>query len=71
MKKPAEILDAVGHDAAAKKLGVAVSRVRRVCHEDLIPASWYVGLCDLAGRELPHDRFAFAPRKRSEDREAP
>ena len=63
MIKPADIIDSLGQDAIAERLGVAPSRVRRVRHEPLIPAAWYAGLSEMAGHDLPREVFAFAPRR--------
>ena len=60
MMKTSDIIDSLGADAIASRLGVAPSRVRRVRHERLIPAAWYAGLSDMAGRDLPRDMFTFA-----------
>ena len=65
MNKPAEIIDSLGIDAIAARLGVAPSRVLRVRHEQLIPASWYAGLSDLAGGDLPREAFTFAGIERA------
>lgn len=59
MNTPAEIIDAIGSEAIAAKIGVAESRVRRARNESRIPASWWRGMSDLAGEDLPSDAFTF------------
>ena len=59
MKNTRDIIDNMGRDAIAQKLGVALRRVDRARTEERIPASWYAGLCDLAGQDLPRHLFTF------------
>jgi hypothetical protein len=59
MKNTRDIIDNMGREAIAKKLGVALRRVDRARTEERIPASWYAGLCDLAGQDLPRHLFTF------------
>ena len=59
MKTPQEIVVALGREVIAERLGVAVRRVDRVKTEKKIPASWYVGLSELHGEDLPRDMFTF------------
>jgi len=59
MENHRDIIEALGRDAIAEKLGVAPRRVDRARTEACLPASWYAGLCELAGRDLPRSCFHF------------
>ncbi|MFP4239815.1 MAG: hypothetical protein ACLFRZ_10990 [Rhodosalinus sp.] len=60
MKTPGDILDFVGHEAAARRLGVSLDRVRRAAKSDRkLPALWLDGLEHLARRPLPRELFYF------------
>ena len=59
MENTRQIIDTLGHDAIAAKLGVALRRVYRVRTEERIAASWYGGLCEMAGHDLPRRLFTF------------
>ena len=59
MKNTREIIDTLGRDAIAQKLGVALRRVDRARTDERIAASWYAGLCELAGQDLPRNLFTF------------
>ena len=59
MKTHREIIETLGREAIAAKLGVALRRVDRARTEDALPASWYAGLCELAGHDLPRNLFTF------------
>ena len=59
MENTRQIIDTLGHDAIAAKLGVALRRVYRVRTEERIAASWYGGLCEMAGHDLPRRLFSF------------
>ena len=56
---PRTILDALGHEAVAQRLGVAIRRVRRAYDEPQLPALWYGTLREMAGRDLPLCMFTF------------
>jgi hypothetical protein len=53
------IITNLGRDVIAAKLGVAPRRVERARNEAALPASWYAGLCELAGHDLPRHLFSF------------
>lgn len=59
METPREILDSLGREAIAARLGVDRRRVMRAAYEDRLPAVWYATLCEMAGRDLPRDVFNF------------
>ena len=59
MKNARDVIDNIGRDAIAQKLGVALRRVDRARTEERIPASWYAGLCELVGQDLPRHFFTF------------
>ena len=59
MKTTKEIIESIGRDAIASKLEVAPRRVDRARTEERFAASWYAGLCDLAGQDLPRHLFTF------------
>lgn len=59
MNTPREIIDTLGREAIAAQLGVALRRVDRARTEDRLPASWYDGLREMAGRDLPPASFTF------------
>ena len=59
MNTPRDILDSLGRERVAAAVGVDMRRVNRAALEDRLPALWYAALCDLAGRDLPRDRFTF------------
>jgi hypothetical protein len=59
MKNTREIIDTLGRAAIAQKLGVALRRVDRARTDERIAASWYAGLCELAGQDLPRHLFTF------------
>jgi len=57
--KARSIIDHCGRKEVAEKLGVALRRVDRARTEDRLPASWYAGMCMLAGEPLPWTLFTF------------
>ena len=62
MKTPMQIIDELGREAIVVKLDVTLARVNRARNERLLAASWYDGLCKLAGHDLPRELFSFKPR---------
>lgn len=59
MKTPREIIETIGRDAIAERIGAAPRRVDRARTERALPASWYAALCDMAGQDLPRQLFTF------------
>ena len=59
MKTHRDIIETLGREAIAAKLGIALRRVDRARTENALPASWYAALCDLAGQDLPRHLFTF------------
>ena len=59
MEKATDIIDFVGKDAAAIRLGVTVNAIRVRLAEGKLPASWYHTLETMAGRPLPRHLFSF------------
>lgn len=59
METHRQIIETLGRDAIAAKLGVALRRVDRARTEKALPASWFAGLCELAGHDLPRHLFSF------------
>jgi hypothetical protein len=56
---PKAIIYGIGAQRIATALGVRLTRVQRAAHERRLPAAWYAALCELSGRELPRELFAF------------
>jgi hypothetical protein len=65
MNTPREIINGLGRDQIVAALGVAPRRVDRARSQDALPASWYDGLCQLAGRDLPRHVFSFKYAERT------
>jgi hypothetical protein len=59
MKKHTDLIDSLGRDAIATRVGAKPRRVDRVRNEEQIPAQWYAALCDMAGKTLPVEWFTF------------
>lgn len=59
MNTPREILDGLGSEAIAARLGVDHRRVKNAAYEARLPAAWYATLCEMAGNDLPRDVFTF------------
>jgi hypothetical protein len=56
---PRQILEYVGHDAAAAALGVSPDRIDRATRDDKLPAAWLDALESLARKPLPREAFNF------------
>ena len=59
MKTPRQIIDSLGCEAIAARLGISASRIKRARFEDQMPAQWYLALCDMTGEALPESLFSF------------
>ena len=59
MDTPRELIDRLGCDAMAARLGVKRGNVSNYRIEDKLPAAWYAALCDMAGQDLPKTMFSF------------
>jgi hypothetical protein len=59
MNTPREILDGLGSEAVAARLGVEHRRVKNASYESRLPAAWYATLSEMAGHDLPRDAFTF------------
>jgi hypothetical protein len=56
---PKGIIDTIGHECVARAVGVSLIRVQRAANARRLPALWYDALCELTGRDLPRELFAF------------
>jgi predicted GIY-YIG superfamily endonuclease len=53
------LIDLLGRNEISKAIDVRPRRVDRARGEERLPASWWAGLCELAGYDLPRQLFTF------------
>jgi hypothetical protein len=68
---PKIIIDTIGHECVARALGVSLIRVQNAANARRLPALWYDALCELTGRDLPRELFAFKHARRADDAGTP
>lgn len=54
-----ELFDAVGRAAFCQRARIRAAAISAACRNGVLPASWYMALCDLSGRSLPVEWFTF------------
>lgn len=57
---PRDTIDqAGGIQAVAERFAKKQAYVKRLQYGKVLPASWYVALCDMTGDDLPYSLFSF------------
>ena len=59
MKTPSDIIETLGREAVAARVGVGVDAVRMALVAGKLPAAWFHALEQMAGCDLPRDCFTF------------
>jgi hypothetical protein len=68
---PKSLIETIGHECVARALGVSLIRVQNAAKARRLPALWYDALCELTGRDLPRELFAFRHARRADDQDTP